>query len=160
TIGALTAHLEGRFADVVARAEKHIGDLERAGHPSSWDLGTMRMMLLHGLFMTGRTHAMVARTDEILRGARDRGDLYEGALLRTGVQNHVWLVRGDSQTARRVADGVVAGWSKRGTLVHVYLDLIAQNAIDLYEDPDTDRAYQRTAAGWAGLRREFLLNFE
>src|SRR5262249_24050465 len=103
---------------------------------------------------------MVARTDEILRGARDRGDLYEGVLLRTGVQNHVWLVRGDSQTARRVADGVVAGWSKRGTLVHVYLDLFAQNAIDLYEDPDTDRAYQLAAAGWAGLRREFLLNFE
>ena len=160
TIRVLAAHLEGRFADAVAHAEETILYLERAGYSSSWDIGTMRMMLLHGLFVTGRTRDMVARTDEILRAARDRGDHYEGTLLRTGVQNHVWLVRGDSRMARRVADDAVAGWSKRGTLVHAYLDLIAQNAIDLYEDPDTDRAYQRTLAGWARLRREFLLGFE
>ncbi|HVK77973.1 MAG TPA: protein kinase [Kofleriaceae bacterium] len=160
TIRVLTAHLEGRFADAVTHAEETILYLERAGYSSSWDIGTMRMMWLHGLFMTGRTRDMVARTDEILRAARDRGDHYEGTLLRTGVQNHVWLVRGDSRTARRVADDAVAGWSKRGTLVHAYLDLIAQNAIDLYEDPETDRAYRRTQAGWARLRHEFLLQFE
>jgi len=160
TIAVLTAHLEGRYADVVSHAEKHILHLQQAGYASNWDLGTMRMMLLHGLFVTGRTREMVVRTDEILRAARDRGDRYEGTLLCTGVQNHVWLVRGDSETARRVANEAVAGWSPRGTLVHTYSDLIAQNAIDLYDDPDTDRAYRRTLEAWGRLKRELLLTFE
>jgi eukaryotic-like serine/threonine-protein kinase len=160
TVGVLVAYLEGRYADEVAQAEQNIRYLERAGYSSSWDIGTMRMVLLHGLFMTGRTRAMVTRSDAILRAARDRGDHYEGTLLSTGVQNHVWLVRGDSQTARRVANEAVAGWSKRGTLVHTQLDLIAQNAIDLYQDPESDHAYRRTLAAWDGLRRELLLAFE
>jgi serine/threonine protein kinase/tetratricopeptide (TPR) repeat protein len=160
TIRVLTAHLEGRFADVVAHAEENVRHLEQAGYSASWDIGTMRMMLLHGLFMTGRTRAMVTRSEEILRAARDRGDHYETTLLSTGVQNHVWLVQGDSKTARRIANDTIAGWSKRGTLVHVLLDLIAQTAIDLYEDPESDRAYLRTMRGWSGLGREFLLSFE
>jgi serine/threonine protein kinase len=160
TIRVLVANFEGRHAEAVPLARATLRFLEQAGYSSSWDMGTLRMMLLWNLFVTGQTREMVVRSDETRRAARDRGDMSESTLLRTGVQNHVWLVRGESAAARRAAIDAAAGWSKRGTLVHSYLDVIAQCAIDIYEDPESDRAYQRVAAAWPGFRRELLLAFE
>jgi len=44
--------------------------------------------------------------------------------------------------------------------VHTMLDLLAQTAIDLYEDPESDRAYRRTLASWPGLKEQMLLSFQ
>jgi len=158
--GALCAYLGGDYARMMECAAGALPELERAGFSSSWELDTMRVMLITSQFMTGRTREMIGRSEEFIRAARDRGDHYEGTLLRTGIPSYAWLVRGDARTARLMAKEAVAGWSKRGTIVHTVLDLSAQAAIDLYEDPDGDAAWRRTRAAWQGLRDAFLLSYQ
>jgi len=158
--GALCAYLGGDYPRMMECAAGALPDLERAGFSSSWELDTMRVMLVTSQFMTGQTRAMVERSDEFIRAARDRGDHYEGTLLRTGIPGYAWLVRGDPRTARHMAEDAIAGWSRRGTIVHTVLDLAARAAIDLYEDPDGDAAWRRTQAAWPALRRAFLLSYQ
>jgi len=157
---SMCAYLEGRFMRMMECAEGALPELERAGFSSSWELDTMRLMLVTSQFMTGHTRAMVERCEEFVRAARDRGDHYEGTLLRTGIPSYVWLIRGDARTARLMAQEAVAGWSKRGTIVHTALDLAAQAGIDLYEDPDGEAAWQRARARQAALRKAFVLNYQ
>ena len=159
-IGSLCAYLEGRFTDVVELAESALPDLERAGLSSSWELDTLRTMLINGQFMTGRTREMIERSQQFMRAARDRGDHYEGTLLRTGIPSYARLLRGEVATARRMAEEAVAGWSKRGTIVHTFMDLAAQAAIDLYEDPDGAAAWRRMTAGWDSLRAAHMLQYQ
>ncbi len=158
--GALAAYLEGRFARTLELAEIALPELTRAALLSSWELDTMRQMLVTCLFLTGRTREMVARSDEYIRAARDRGDHYEGTFLRTGIPNHVWLVLGDVRSARRRAEEAIAGWSRRGTIVHSLLDVSAQVAIDLYEHPDGDAAWRRTNERWGALRKAYILDYQ
>jgi serine/threonine protein kinase/tetratricopeptide (TPR) repeat protein len=157
---SMCAYLEGRYARMLECAEGAIPELERAGFSSSWELDTMRLMLVTSQFMTGRTRAMVERCEEFARAARDRGDHYEGTLLRTGIPCYAWLIRGDARTARLMASEAVAGWSKRGTIVHSVLDLAAQAGIDLYEDPDGDAAWRRARERQPAIRRAFVLNYQ
>jgi hypothetical protein len=158
--GALCAYLGGDYPRMRECAAGALPELERAGFSSSWELDTMRVMVITSLFMTGRTREMVERSEELIRAARDRGDHYEGTLLRTGIPSYAWLVRGDAKGARAMAMEAVAGWSKRGTIVHTVLDLQAQAAIDLYEDPEGDAAWRRTRAAWKGLEDAFLLSYQ
>jgi tetratricopeptide (TPR) repeat protein len=159
-IGALCAHHQGRCATVVSLAEAAVLDLERAGSSSSWELDTLRVMLVTYLFWTGRTREMVERSEQFVRAARDRGDHYESTLLRTGIPSYAWLVRGDAAAARLMAEDAIAGWSKRGTIVHTLMDLTARTAIDLYDDPEADAAWRRVNDGWPALRKAFLLDYQ
>jgi serine/threonine protein kinase/tetratricopeptide (TPR) repeat protein len=157
---ALCAYLEGRFTRVMEFAEGALPYLERAGYSSSWEVDTMRVMLITCQFMTGRTRDMVERSDEYMRAARDRGDHYEATLLRTAIPNHVWLVRNDPETARRMANDAIAGWSKRGTIVHTFMDVMAQTGIDLYEAPASDAAWQRVTGRWKSLVSAYMLAYQ
>jgi hypothetical protein len=95
-----------------------------------------------------------------MRAARDRGDHYEATLLRTAIPNHVWLVRNDPETARRMANEAIAGWSKRGNIVHTFMDVMAQTSIDLYEAPASDAAWQRVTSRWKSLVSAYMLAYQ
>jgi hypothetical protein len=154
---ALCAFLQGRLSSVRELAERAVRYLEGAGFSSSWELDTMRLVLVTCAYLTGRTSELLERSDRYARAARDRGDHYEGTLLGTGYPVYAWLVRGDAAGARRRAREAIAGWSTRGTFVHTYQDLIAQAGIDLYEHPDGEAAWQRCRERWPALKASFML---
>jgi hypothetical protein len=97
---------------------------------------------------------------EAAREAQRRGDLHGAITLRTGHTSLVWLARDDAARARRdLEDAARLGAKHRWSTQHDYYDLFALANLELYEG-NAVGARERLRAGWAALKKSFLLRLE
>jgi hypothetical protein len=94
-----------------------------------WERSSSELYRLWGLQRQGALARIAERTLALRFDAEERGDLYAMALFSIGWPNVTWLMTGDVEGARAVADEVMARWSQRTyQLEHYWYLLSSVNA--------------------------------
>jgi len=123
-----------------------------------WEMWTMRYLAAWSTFYLGAWGDQQRRVGAHLDEARDRGNAYAMAGLRTASGVTTWLARGDLEGARRNVRESIASWSVQGLqLQHVWF-LFAESLIDLHAG-EGQAAWARLGAHWPALARSQLLRF-
>ena len=156
---AVPSLLEGRWKEATERlAEAAIAFRERCAG-QAFALDSINFYLLAALVQLGEMKELGRRIPALLEEATERGDRYALTQLRSGVLSMAWLARGDPEGARREADDAIRQWSKQGTHLPHFLDVLAQAQIDLYEGRPR-AAYARVCDKWEALQKAFLLRVQ
>ncbi len=154
------AHLHaGEFQAGLASFER-AGDIwstQCAG--VAWEVDMVRMSELICLAHLGRLKELHRRTEEHLRDALERGDVFATVNSRIGIPTVRWLARDDPGACQRGVREAMGQWSKSGFHVAHYWELEALTNADLYAG-EGRRAYDRIAMRWPELRRSLLLRFQ
>jgi serine/threonine protein kinase len=159
TAAALAAEMEGRWAtacDYARQAETLFRDRCTG---VAWEIACVQVFGITSLYYRGRVREMRERQVRYVREARERGDLFSTTEMTTGEGNITWLMDDDPAAAREQADDALRDWSERGVIVRVYMDLVAQLQIDLYQQ-DSAAGLDRLTSRWPKLQRSLLLNVQ
>jgi serine/threonine protein kinase len=156
---AIAAFLEGRWGRANRLFEEALTVLREKCRGAMWQLDSYNLYQLGTLFHLGELRELGRRIPTLLAQAEQRGDLYAMTHLRSGLLSVAWLVRGDPEGARRGADEAILRWSRRGTHLPHFLDVLARTQIELYEARAVD-AYERIHAWWPPLKRAMLLRVQ
>jgi hypothetical protein len=154
---AIAAGMEGRWQDCVVWADKAETVFRERCTGASWFIASLRMFTLTARYHVGDLVGLVRCVEDSTRDAAERGDLYTLAGQKSGDGALVWLLADDPGRARREAEEVSHLWSREGTLIHEYLDLVGHLRIDLYEGRG---AWERLTERWPGLERSLLLHVQ
>ena len=115
-------YLNGHFTAGIERLDAGLARVvggRLAGAAYEMTLG--QIYLLVSLLYLGRLPELVARQDEFLRKARDRGDVFATVNLRIGYSAFAWLVQDDPATARGRVTEAMRQWSADNFhLEHLY----------------------------------------
>jgi tetratricopeptide (TPR) repeat protein len=125
----------------------------------TWEVSTSQFFSGWALGYLGEVDELGRHVDQCLRDAEARGDLYAATQLRVGMPNLVWLVRDDSDGARRAIADTMQRWSNRGFLTQHFGALFANTQIDLYRGEGT-AAHQWVLASWPALESSQLLRIQ
>ena len=131
---AVTSFLEGRWKEAYDLFTEAATILRERCAGQAFALDSANFYMLGSLVHLGEMKELGRRIPALLDEARERGDRYAMTQLRTGVLSIAWLARGDAVGARREADDAISQWSRQGTHLPHFLDVLAQAQIDLYED--------------------------
>ncbi|HKR66441.1 MAG TPA: hypothetical protein VJZ00_22130, partial [Thermoanaerobaculia bacterium] len=95
------------------------------------------------------------RVPQRLREAEEHGDLYAALdpACRPGI---VWLAADDPDAAHRAVRQVMDRWSLRGFHFQHYLEMYAENQVDLYTGRWAS-AWRRSDERWPQMKASFLL---
>jgi tetratricopeptide (TPR) repeat protein len=97
-----------------------------------WERSSAELYRLWGLQRQGALARIAERTLALRFDAEERGDLYSMALFSTGWPNVTWLMTGDVEGARAVADEVMARWSQRTYQLEHYWYLLSSVNAGIY----------------------------
>jgi hypothetical protein len=97
-----------------------------------WERSSAELYRLWGLQRMGALARVAERSMALRFDAEERGDLYSMALFSTGWPNVTWLMSGDIEGARAVADAVMEHWSQRNYQLEHYWYLLSVVNADLY----------------------------
>jgi hypothetical protein len=125
------AFMHGRWAEARVRLEEAEQVLRERCTGVSWELDTTQMMLLSSLAFLGELRTFSDRLPQLLRGARERGDLFASTNLSTAMHPY-WLIRDEPQRARAESATAIKKWSHRGFHAQHYYDMLAQLNARLY----------------------------
>ncbi len=156
---AVPAFLEGRWKEASDRLAEAATIFRERCSGQSFALDTVNFYRMASLVHLGELRELGRRIPVLLEEATQRGDRYAMTQLRSGVLSIAWLARGDSAGARREADAAINQWSKQGTHLPHFLDVLAQAQIDLYEGRPRV-AYARICDRWEALQKAFLLRVQ
>jgi eukaryotic-like serine/threonine-protein kinase len=123
----------------------------------AWEIATAELFRLWALFRLGGMGELVQRVRGLVDEARERGDLYAEANLKTGVPAVAWLASDDPDGGEREVDRAMAFWPKGGFHLQHMGGVLARTQIDLYRG-NAVTAYDRVRAAYAALRRSGLLS--
>jgi tetratricopeptide (TPR) repeat protein len=138
--------------DAAKRAVLYLG-LESSESP--WDLITARIYHLAAAGFLGDLREALELYHELLRHARDHGDLHSQSHVRLGMEINAHLIVGDPDAAQRDVEGAIAQWTGAGfTLQHFYAER-ALVQIDLYRGR-WDDAVHRAVALWTRFNRSTI----
>ena len=154
-----SAFLEGRWADANTFLDQSLTIHRTKKSASVWEVNNAHFYQLGALFHLGELKELGRRIPTLLSEAQQRGDRFATTQLRTGVLSVAWLARGDARGARREADDAIERWSRRGTHLPHFLDVLAQAQIDLYEGR-AEAAHARVLDRWGSLERAMLLRVQ
>ncbi len=154
-----TSFLEGRWADANAYLDQALGIMRKENAGLTWENNSAHFYQLGALLHLGELKELGRRIPILVAEAQQRGDRYATTQFRTGLLSIAWLARGDAEGARREANDAILHWSRRGTHLPHFLDLLAQAQIDLYEGR-AESAYARVADRGAALESAMLLRVQ
>jgi eukaryotic-like serine/threonine-protein kinase len=138
--------------DAAAQAVRYLG-LESSESP--WDLITARIYGLAAAGFLGDLRGALDLYHELLRYARDRGDLHSQSHVRLGMEINAHLIVGDPDAAQRDVEGAIEQWTGAGfTLQHFYAER-ALVQIDLYRG-QWDAAARRADSLWSRFNRSTI----
>ncbi|MFH1531274.1 MAG: AAA family ATPase [Pseudomonadota bacterium] len=138
--------------DEAVQAVRYLG-LESSESP--WDLITARIYHLAAAGFLGDLREALELYHELLRYARDHGDLHSQTHVRLGMEVNAHLIVGDPDAAQRDVEGGIEAWTGRGfTLQHFYADR-ALVQIDLYRGR-WDDAVRRATSLWTRFNRSTI----
>jgi hypothetical protein len=121
-----------------------------------WERSSAELYRLWGLQRQGALARIAERTLALRFDAEERGDLYSMALFSTGWPNITWLMTGDVEGARAVADEVMARWSQRTYQLEHYWYLLSSVNADIYAGEGT-HALELVDRDRERVRRSLLL---
>ncbi|MBI4508668.1 MAG: protein kinase [Deltaproteobacteria bacterium] len=125
---------------------------------TAWELGSVRLFLLHSLRHLGRLKELRRDFDEYVRDAGRRGDRYTETTI-TRCHNVVWLAQDAPSDARR--DLGVKTWAppEQGYHMQHWYELRAHAELDLYEG-EAHRTLEQRHDGFLALGRSMLLRVQ
>ncbi len=156
---AVPAFLEGRWKEASERLAEAATIFRERCAGQAFALDSVNFYMLGALMHLGELKELGRRIPVLLEEAVQRGDRYAMTQLRSGVLSIAWLARGDAAGARREADDAITHWSRQGTHLPHFLDVLAQAQIDLYEARPR-AAYTRVCDKWEALAKAFLLRVQ
>jgi hypothetical protein len=152
----LAHYLRGAYGDALRCCLHAEEALREHGGATQWEGATLRIFAVSSLALLGRLDELALYQAAWVRDALDRGDLYAAVNLRIGFGNTARLVAGDPTAAREDVAVSMQQWSKQGTHVEHFYELIALTNADFYEGrPEEARA--RVLAQWRPMRRALLM---
>ena len=121
----------------------------------SWEIHTSVNYSLCSLAYLGELAQLAQRVPARLREAEEHGDLYAAIdpVCRPGI---VWLAADDPDGGRRAVRQVMDRWSLQGFHYQHYLEMYAENQIDLYIGKWAS-AWRRAEERWRLIEASFLL---
>ncbi|HEX2120396.1 MAG TPA: hypothetical protein VHL59_02035, partial [Thermoanaerobaculia bacterium] len=145
----------GHFRDSFQRAEEAETLFRERCTGVSWEINTTVNYALCSLAYLGEIGQLSQRVPQRLREAEDHGDLYAGIdpVCRPGI---VWLAADDPEAGRRAVRQVMDRWSLHGFHFQHYLEMFAENQIDLYLGRWAS-AWRRADERWPRMKASFLL---
>ena len=148
-------YLRGSCAEALVRCQRAEEILRENGAGTQWEGATLRIFAVNALALLGRFEELAERQRVWVRDALDRGDLYGAVNLRIGFANTVRLVADDPEGAREDVAASMRAWSKQGTHLEHFYELVATVNADLYESKWAE-AHDRVRAVWRPMRRALL----
>ena len=152
---SLESYYLGQFRDAYKKAEEAEMLFRERCTGVAWEINTSVNYALCSLAYLGELAQLSPRVPARLREAEERGDLYAGIdpVCRPGV---VWLAADDPEGGRKALRQVMDRWSLEGFHYQHYLEMFAENQIDLYQG-NWARAWRRVDERWPALKASFLL---
>ena len=152
---SLESYYLGQFRDALQKAEEAETLFRERCTGVAWEINTSVNYALCSLVHLGELAQLAPRVPARLREAEERGDLYAGIdpVCRPGI---VWLAADDPEGGRRALRQVMDRWSLEGFHYQHYLEMFAENQIDLYQG-NWARAWRRVDERWPRLKASFLL---
>ena len=155
----ITAFFQGDWTEGVRRCDEGEAVLRDRCTGVVWERATARSFALWSLCFLGDTAALMLRQPELLREARQRGDLLAEASLTNLSGSLMWLARDLPQEAREgLAEGM-RPWEGLGFRTQHFTSLASYTQVDLYME-DFEAAAERMEAQWPLLSRSMLMHIE
>jgi hypothetical protein len=149
-------YLRGAYREALGRCLHAEESLRENGVGTQWEAATLRIFAVNSLALLGRFDQLAERQHAWVGDALDRGDLYAAVNLRIGFASMVRLVTDDPRSARQDVASSMREWSKQGTHLEHFYELMALANADLYEG-DAESARKRLLAQWRPMRRALLM---
>ena len=145
----------GMFRDAFQKAEDAETILRERCSGVAWEINTSVNYALCSLAYLGEIAQLAQRIPPRLREAEDHGDLYAGMdpVCRPGI---MWLALDDPEGGRRSVRQVMDRWSLDGFHFQHYLEMFAENQIDLYIGRWAS-AWRRVDERWPLVKAAFML---
>ena len=99
----------------------------------AWEIGTAQTFALWSLSYLGEIGALSRRLATLVKGARERDDIYVVANVNTASMSIARLAEDDPDGARRELQEVMGRWSRRGFHVQHHNRVVAYCYIELYQ---------------------------
>ncbi|WP_082362267.1 serine/threonine-protein kinase PknK [Chondromyces crocatus] len=144
TLGSPHARGLVRLADGVAathlghwtHARKRLDEAEQIFREQctgvAWERGAAQFYAIWALWYQGDGQELARRVPAYLQEARERGDCYLEASVRSAQGNALWLLRGEPETALHETQAAIRSWSRAGYHLQSYFDLLARAQIAFY----------------------------
>lgn len=145
----------GLFREALQKADEAEAIFREKCTGVSWEISTTSSYALCSLMYLGELPQLAQRVPQRLREAEDHGDLYAGLdpVCRPGI---MWLAADDPEGARRAVRQVMDRWSLQGFHFQHYLEMFAENQIDLYAG-NWASAWRRADERWPLMKSAYLL---
>jgi serine/threonine protein kinase len=152
---SMESFYHGHFRDAFQRAEEAEAVFRERCTGVSWEIATILNYSHCSLMYLGEMAQLAQRVPQRLREAEDHGDLYAGIdpVSRPGI---VYLAMDEPETGRRAVRQVMDRWSLQGFHFQHYLEMYAENQIDLYAG-NWASAWRRVHERWPLMKSSFLL---
>jgi serine/threonine protein kinase len=152
---ALESFYLGMFRDAFQKAEEAETIFRERCTGVAWEINTTVNYALCSLAYLGEIPQLAQRIPSRLREAEEHGDLYAGIdpVCRPGI---MWLAADDPEGGRRAVRQVMDRWSLEGFHFQHYLEMFAENQIDLYLGRWAS-AWRRADERWPLMRASMLL---
>jgi tetratricopeptide (TPR) repeat protein len=155
----LVALQEGRFADALEAARIAEDAYRAAGSANRFQLTGVQSIQIWALSMLGRVQETTARLPELLRDARDRGDLFTTTTLSLSTAYYIPLLADRPDAALAQVDDALAHWSTRSWQLQHLHAVHARVNIELYRG-DGIAAFAAIENAWPHIRASMLLRHE
>jgi serine/threonine protein kinase/tetratricopeptide (TPR) repeat protein len=155
----LVALQEGRFADALTAARTAEETYRAAGGGNRFQLTGVQSMQIWALSMMGQVREATRRVPELLRDARDRGDMFTSTTLSASTGYYLPLLVDDPDRALALVDEALAHWSKRSLQLQHLHAVHSRVNIELYRG-DALAAFTAMEGVWPALARSMMLRHE
>jgi eukaryotic-like serine/threonine-protein kinase len=152
----LGRYLVGRWraaVELLSRAEKTLAELPGA----IWELNAAQRFQLNSLSFIGDIPTIAARVPELVKHARERGNLYAECALRVRLCSLLWLAKDDPEGGVAETAEVMQRWSQDGFHLQHYNELFAYVSCALYMGQH-EKAMHHVVTTWPKLERSLLTN--
>ena len=121
----------------------------------AWELETAQIYSLVSLAYLGKINEVSKRLPFLIKGVRDRGDLYGETILRTRVAYLAYLASDDPERAKREGHQAIENWSQEGFHLQHYYALYAQIEVALYSG-NREAPWELINQQWSAIKRSLL----
>jgi hypothetical protein len=151
----IARYLRGSYQEALDRCLHAEDVLREHGGATQREAAMLRIFAVSALAILGRLKELTELQATWVRDALDRGDLYAAVNLRIGFANMARLVADDPVAAREDVVASMRQWSKQGTHLEHFYELVALVNVDLYEGR-VDEARERVVAHWRPMQKALL----
>lgn len=152
----LGRYLVGRWraaVELLSRAETIL--VEQPG--AIWETNAAQRFQLNSLTFIGDIPTIATRVPELVKHARERGNLYAECALRVRLCSLLWLAKDDPAGGVAETAEVMERWSQDGFHLQHYNELFATVNCALYVG-EADKAMHHITTTWPKLERSLLTN--